>query len=99
MDRQVRWNFNFICDSAAAERKVLTDRRGGLLQLRASVFPRRTHRGAANTRGGLTLETYCLHRLVFTANCSNLIWYAHHFHGGSRGAGSGDHTDNSVYYE
>lgn len=44
-------------------------------------------------------DTLCLHRLVFTANGSNLIWYAYHFYGGSRGVGSGDHTDNAVYHE
>lgn len=40
--------------------------------------------------------TYCLHRPVFIEDCSNLIWYAYHFHGGSRGPALGT-TQTTVF--
>lgn len=40
-----------------------------------------TERSCKHQRRPNPRDTLCLHRLIFTANCSNLIWYAYHFWG------------------
>lgn len=40
-----------------------------------------TERSCKHQRRPNPRDTLCLHHLIFTANCSNLIWYAYHFWG------------------